>query len=209
MKKLSLSPLSSFPSPFFSPLPPNLKCTTSTHNILPFLKVVLRAAMAATIYTKGYLASSRGAADLARRLEATLTALRSADQESQPPGLDNVAAGLVLPALLHSKVHEVALLTCCCLADVLRLYAPDAPYNDDQKLVRALFGALTPLALASYQLPAPLFSHSPKRPPSNRRRTFSAPSLLSLLRCAMAVAARRAPPRPLSAACTCSSRSPR
>ena len=88
------------------------------------------------VFTKGFL--SAPGRDLAKRLDTTFNTLRGIEQDDAgpPPGLDNVAAGLVLPALLRSKVQEVNLLACCCLADVLRLYAPDAPYNDDQKLVR-------------------------------------------------------------------------
>jgi sister-chromatid-cohesion protein PDS5 len=95
------------------------------------------AATPAVIFAKGFLAAS-GGRDLAKRLETCFSTLKSIEQDDAgpPAGLDNIAAGLVAPALLRSKVREVSLLTCCCLADVLRLYAPDAPYSDEQKLVR-------------------------------------------------------------------------
>ena len=94
--------------------------------------------MAAVVFTKGFLAGAKpGGADLVRRLESTHAALKAlAQEDSPPPGLDNVAAGLVAPAVLRGRGAEVALLACCCLVDVLRLYAPEAPFTDAQKLVR-------------------------------------------------------------------------
>ena len=87
-------------------------------------------------FTKGFLAPGAKPSDLVKKLIASHSTLREIDQDTQTPGLDNLAASLVLPGLLHGATEEVALLACCCLVDVLRLYAPDAPYSDAQKLVR-------------------------------------------------------------------------
>ena len=96
-------------------------------------------AQSSICFTKGFLAGSGKPSDLVKKLVITHSTLRAIDQDTSVPGLDNLAAGLVLPGLLHSSgSEEVALLTCCCLVDVLRLYAPDAPYSDVQKLVRPL-----------------------------------------------------------------------
>lgn len=87
-------------------------------------------------FTKGFLAPGAKPSDLVKKLIASHASLRVIDQDAQTPGLDNLAASLVLPGLLHGAPEEVTLLACCCLVDVLRLYAPDAPYNAAQKLVR-------------------------------------------------------------------------
>jgi len=97
--------------------------------------------MAVVCYAKGFLSSIKNVADGVRRLEAAHAQLRSteqADDAAVPPGLDNLASGLLSPTLLHSDSEETRLLTCCCLVDILRLYAPDAPYSPNQILVRVL-----------------------------------------------------------------------
>lgn len=43
----------------------------------------------------------------------------------------------IVPRLLHhslfsSKDKGVKILTCCCIADILRLFAPEAPYSSEQ-----------------------------------------------------------------------------
>jgi sister-chromatid-cohesion protein PDS5 len=46
--------------------------------------------------------------------------------------LDTVAAALVQEVILHHKDKEVKIFAACCLADIIRIYAPDPPYNDVQ-----------------------------------------------------------------------------
>jgi hypothetical protein len=114
----------------------------------------------APLFARGYLVSSRTDNELLSRLEASLTALRSMTQDAPAPGLDNLAAGLL--TALRSDSKEARLIAACCLADVLRIYAPDAPYSDAQKLVRASapsFGRARPPSPA---LP-PLITPSPCR----------------------------------------------
>ncbi len=50
--------------------------------------------------------------------------------------LNDHAASLVRPSLLRSPDSQVKLLTACCLAEMLRIYAPDAPYSADQIQVK-------------------------------------------------------------------------
>ena len=82
----------------------------------------------------------KNVAEGVRKLEAahaTLSATEQAEDSSAvPPGLENLAKGLMHPNILFSKSEDIQLLCCCCLVDVLRLYAPDAPYDDKEKLVR-------------------------------------------------------------------------
>ncbi len=96
--------------------------------------------MLPVVFTKGFLSPTAKAHDTAKKLLLCHAALRAIDQDASTPGLDNLASGLILPGLLQSPTEEVSLLTCVCLVDVLRLYAPDAPYSDEQKLVRATAG---------------------------------------------------------------------
>lgn len=49
--------------------------------------------------------------------------------------LDAVKKELVSPSLLQAKDKGVKALTACCIADLLRLYAPDAPYTEAQLTV--------------------------------------------------------------------------
>jgi sister-chromatid-cohesion protein PDS5 len=67
--------------------------------------------------------------DLLSRLEALLDELRTIDQEeAHRESLEPVAAELVSPSLLQHKDVGVRAWTCCCLVDMLKLFAPDAPY---------------------------------------------------------------------------------
>ena len=97
--------------------------------------------MESPIFARGYLASSKGG-ELVKRLEATHVILKKMEQASDDTasvaGLDNVAAGLVAQGVLHSSESDVRLLACVGLVDVLRVYAPDAPFAPLQLLVSQL-----------------------------------------------------------------------
>ncbi|PIA19572.1 hypothetical protein COEREDRAFT_12926 [Coemansia reversa NRRL 1564] len=70
-----------------------------------------------------------------KKLSKELNGLQQETVDTQ--SLDSVTKQLLVPALLkHSEQGVVAYVT-CCIADVLRLYAPEAPYNDDE--VRMVF----------------------------------------------------------------------
>ena len=67
--------------------------------------------------------------DLLARLETLLNELRTIDQEeAHHESLRPVANELVTPGLLQHKDVGVRAWTCCCLVDMLKLFAPDAPY---------------------------------------------------------------------------------
>ncbi|KAF1927292.1 uncharacterized protein M421DRAFT_421682 [Didymella exigua CBS 183.55] len=79
--------------------------------------------------------------DVLARLEALLNELRTTDQEeAHRPSLEPVAAELVSPSLLQHKDVGVRAWTCCCLVDMLRLFAPDAPYP--AKTLKEIFGVI-------------------------------------------------------------------
>jgi sister-chromatid-cohesion protein PDS5 len=52
------------------------------------------------------------------------------DLETAPQGFTDTARFLLSPQLLDSSDKKVRLLVSCCLVDVFRVYAPDAPYKD-------------------------------------------------------------------------------
>lgn len=63
-------------------------------------------------------------------LHKTLSDL-SQDQNDQPKGLTLTAKQLVSSKLLDHVDKDVRLLVACCIVDILRVYAPEAPYKDE------------------------------------------------------------------------------
>ncbi|KAI9221765.1 hypothetical protein BC828DRAFT_341056, partial [Blastocladiella britannica] len=45
--------------------------------------------------------------------------------------VQRMAAELVSEPILHHRDRGVRVLTSCCIAEVLRIFAPDAPYSPD------------------------------------------------------------------------------
>ena len=48
----------------------------------------------------------------------------------------SIAKELITPALLLHKERGVKAYIACCLVDILRLYAPEAPYTERELKVR-------------------------------------------------------------------------
>ena len=65
---------------------------------------------------------------------------RSQEMSDRPKGLKAVAQQLIQPKILKNSDKDVRLLTACCLVDVLRIYAPEAPFNDAETV--GVFDAL-------------------------------------------------------------------
>lgn len=67
---------------------------------------------------------------LQKKLKALHQELADMDQELvDVPSLHSVRKELINPTILLHKDRGVKAYTACCLADLLRLYAPDAPYT--------------------------------------------------------------------------------
>ena len=64
-----------------------------------------------------------------KALHEALTTL-SQDPKERPKGLPVTAAHLVSDRIIGHSDKEVRLLAACCLVDILRVFAPEAPYND-------------------------------------------------------------------------------
>ena len=72
-------------------------------------------------------------ADLLRRLQALHKEMRDMEQEeNERDSFTRVAKDLASPNLLAHKDKGVKAWTACCLVDILRLCAPDAPYTGQQ-----------------------------------------------------------------------------
>ena len=51
-----------------------------------------------------------------------------------------VAQSLVSPFILRHRDKDVKAYAACCLADILRIFAPEAPYGEEQlKVIYTLF----------------------------------------------------------------------
>ena len=56
--------------------------------------------------------------------------LSNADQVDGESKYKEVAASLVKPFILKHRDKDVKAHAACCLADILRIFAPDAPYEE-------------------------------------------------------------------------------
>ncbi|ORZ37892.1 hypothetical protein BCR44DRAFT_1511592 [Catenaria anguillulae PL171] len=73
------------------------------------------------------------ASDLVKRLKTLNDALKALPQEAtDTQSCDKVAQDLIHASVLHHRDRGVKILVACCLSEILRLYAPEAPYDDDQ-----------------------------------------------------------------------------
>ena len=72
--------------------------------------------------------------DLIENLSSLHIALSnvSQDENDRPKRLNKVSKQLVSKKLLQHCDKDIRLLTSCCIVDVLRIYAPDAPYDDEE-----------------------------------------------------------------------------
>ncbi|KAE9367312.1 hypothetical protein N431DRAFT_349340 [Stipitochalara longipes BDJ] len=88
--------------------------------------------------------------ELLRRLDTLATELREMDQEeTDKDSLTNVAKELAGQNLLGHKDKGVRAFTACCLVDVLKICAPDAPFTPTQlKDIFTLFVTTTLPALS-------------------------------------------------------------
>lgn len=75
--------------------------------------------------------------ELLKRLDELSNELQEMDQEElDKDSFKNVAKELAGPNLLNHKDKGVRAITACCLVDILKLCAPDAPFTASQLKVR-------------------------------------------------------------------------
>ncbi|KAG0281953.1 hypothetical protein BGZ95_000018 [Linnemannia exigua] len=77
--------------------------------------------------------------DLLKKLKDLQTELKELEQETvDTKSLSSVTKQLVDSSIVNHKDKGVRIYAACCIADMLRLYAPDAPYNNTQ--LKTIFG---------------------------------------------------------------------
>ncbi|KAF8978961.1 hypothetical protein BGZ46_005971 [Entomortierella lignicola] len=81
------------------------------------------------------------ASDLLNKLKELHSELKAMEQESvDTQSFSAVTKQLIDSSLVNHKDKGVRIYTACCIADLLRLYAPDAPYtNNNLKVIFGLF----------------------------------------------------------------------
>lgn len=78
-------------------------------------------------------------AELLKRLKTLHVELAEMDQETiQLDSLNDLAKELMSPALLMHKEKGVRAYVGCALVDMLRLFAPEAPYTEAELKVRSI-----------------------------------------------------------------------
>lgn len=75
-------------------------------------------------------------ADLINYLNELHKSLSQLSQEivDRPKGLKQTALQLVSPKLLNHTDKDVRVLCTCCIVDVLRVFAPEAPYSNEDTI---------------------------------------------------------------------------
>eukprot|EP00941_MAST-03F_sp_MAST-3F-sp1_P002543 g2543.t1 len=93
------------------------------------------------------LRSAKSRDQLIKALRSAEAALIALSQECEKTnGLDSVASCFVIPRILKHRDGDVCILTASCLVEIFRIYAPDAPYSNDEiigafSLIVQQFGA--------------------------------------------------------------------
>ncbi|KFM69551.1 Sister chromatid cohesion protein PDS5-like protein B-A, partial [Stegodyphus mimosarum] len=76
--------------------------------------------------------------DLVRRLKECAQSFQNMSQEDDNSAYIPLAMHLASENFLEHPSKDVRLLIACCIADVFRVFAPDAPYKDPEQL-KAIF----------------------------------------------------------------------
>jgi sister-chromatid-cohesion protein PDS5 len=91
------------------------------------------------IYPKGCkeVDEDMGVDELIRRLKVLATAFQSMGQLENNAAKEHedyvpVCVHLASFGFLNHESKDVRLLVACCIADILRIYAPEAPYKDPE-----------------------------------------------------------------------------
>lgn len=84
-------------------------------------------------FTEKLVGKNLGTDALLKKLKSLHTELAELDQETvDVNSLSSIRTQLINTSLLLHKERGVKAYVACCLADILRLYAPDAPYTQSE-----------------------------------------------------------------------------
>lgn len=86
------------------------------------------------VFASDFLTKINRKNDLLTRLNTLHNSLSelSQNEKDRPKSLRVVAGQLVSKSILGNVDREVRLLSCCCIVDILRIFAPDAPYSGEE-----------------------------------------------------------------------------
>lgn len=90
----------------------------------------------ANLYGGNILTRTTKKQDLINYLEELQKSLMELEQDTlkAPKGLSTTANQLISPKILEHPDKEIRVLAANCVVDVLRIYAPEAPYKDDDMI---------------------------------------------------------------------------
>ena len=88
------------------------------------------------VYDPDFLGKVTRKGDLVQRLNTLHKSLTTLSQElsDRPKGLKTTAAELVSDKILKHPDKDVRLLAVCCIVDIFRVFAPEAPYADEEMI---------------------------------------------------------------------------
>lgn len=86
------------------------------------------------VFSANYLGKETRKGALVSKLNELHKVLKglSQDPADRPEGLKRTAAQLISTKILGNPDKDLRLLASCCIVDVFRLFAPDAPYSDEE-----------------------------------------------------------------------------
>ena len=89
-----------------------------------------------TLYGFNILSKYTKKADLVHYLNELHKSLCLLSQEinDRPKGLKQTALQLVAPKLLSNTDKDVRVLCTCCIVDILRIFAPEAPFSNEDTI---------------------------------------------------------------------------
>jgi sister-chromatid-cohesion protein PDS5 len=94
---------------------------------------------AAVYLAPGFLVAAKSS-EIQARMKGCFEFVKSIEQcepEKVPPGLENIASQLLHDSLRNSKYAEVRCLAAQCVVELLRIYAPNPPYDTAELKVSA------------------------------------------------------------------------
>lgn len=103
------------------------------------------------VFSATYLTKVSRKGELLQRLGDLHAVLRDLSQEpsDRPEGLQRTAAQLISPRIMGNQDKDLRLMSCVCVVDIFRLFAPEAPFTEEE-MVTVFEAILTQLrALAT------------------------------------------------------------